>query len=333
MSNFNSMFPDFASRCVDLKNILTPLTYILLVGGMISSTISGHRSGAAYMRTFGRTIILIVVLTFLVSWGNQITSIVDSTVKNTLGVDPIKIYNDYQHALQVHKAAEGQRSWWQKAFELRATLLEAILTGIFWFLGWIASAIVWWAYVLQTAILFIGYGLSPIFVGFLAFQSLNEIGKRYFLNLVGVMLWPLGWGVAGLVTQSMITFMTDRSFLTTSVLGNDLYSFQNLIGIAFLGIWIIFSTIAAPIVMQNAIAMGASAGSQMFSSAFGAGRTAATGGALTLATVGTGVSGVAGAVTAGAVAASTGLESLATASLSDGNGGGSLIGSLVKMHP
>jgi hypothetical protein len=83
--------------------------------------------------------------------------------------------------------------------------------------------------------------------------------------------------------------------------------------------------------MQNAIAMGSSAGSQMFSSAFGAGRTAATSGALTLATAGTGVTGVAGAVTAGAVAATTGFESLACGSLSDGSS--SLIGSLVKMHP
>lgn len=332
MSDFNSMFPDFASRCAQLQNILTPLAYIFLVGGMIAATISGHRSGAAYMRTFGRTIMLIVVLTFLVSWGNQITSLVDSTVKNTLGVDPTQVYNNYQHALQVHKAAEGQRSWWQKAFELRATLLEAILTGIFWFLGWIASAIVWWAYVLQTAILFIGYGLSPIFVGFLAFQSLHEVGKRYLLNLAGVMLWPLGWGVAGLVTQSVMTFMTDRSFLTTSMLGNEAYTFQNLIGIAFLGIWIIFSTIAAPVIMQNAIATGSSAASDMFSGAFGSARIAASNTGMTVVAAGTGTSGM-GAVGAGIITAATAGESLGIAAMNGGSSGSTLIGSLVGMRP
>ena len=45
------------------------------------------------------------------------------------------------------------------------------------------------------------------------------------------------------------------------------------------------------------------------------------------------VTGIGGAMTAGAVAATTGLESLATASLNEGNGGGSLIGSLAKMQP
>jgi hypothetical protein len=67
-----------------------------------------------------------------------------------------------------------------KGFRVARFLLEAILTGILWFVGWIASALMWWAYVLQTAILFVGYSLSPIFIGFLAFQSLHEVGKDIF---------------------------------------------------------------------------------------------------------------------------------------------------------
>jgi hypothetical protein len=331
MPDFNSIFPNFSSNCVNLKNILTPLAYVLLVGGMISSTITGHRSGSAHLRTIGRTLVFIVVLTFLVSWGNAITSAVDSTVKQTLGVDPTQVYKDYQQALQVKQAANGEKGWWQKVFEWRASLLEAILTGILWFLGWIASAIMWWAYVLQTAILFVGYSLSPIFIGFLAFQSLQEVGKRYFLNLVGVMLWPLGWGVAGLITQGMISFMTDRSFLVSNpVLGDAEYSFQNLIGVAFLGVWVIFSTIAAPIIIQKVITTGTSPG-QLFSGAFAAGRTAIASGTTTLVTAGTGTSG-AGAVAAGAIAAMSGLESLGSASLNGGYGGGSLVGSLAGMR-
>jgi hypothetical protein len=90
--------------------------------------------------------VFIGLMTFLVAWGNFITSAVDSTVKNVLKVDPTKIYDDYQKALQMQKAAEGEKSWWEKAFEWRSSLLEAILTGIFFFFGWIAGALVWWAY-------------------------------------------------------------------------------------------------------------------------------------------------------------------------------------------
>lgn len=333
MGDFNTMFPNFAARCAELKDILTPLAYLLLVGGMICSTITGHRSGGAYIRTFGRTIVFIVLLTFLISWGNTITTVVDSTVKDVLRVDPAKIYEDYQNALAMKKAGEGERSWWERVFEWRASLLEAILTGIFYFFGWLAGVIVWWAYLLQTAILFIGYGLSPIFIGFLGFQTLHEVGKRFFLNLVGIMIWPLGWGVAGLVTQGMIDFMTDRSFLETSpILGNDLYSLQNLMGVAFLGVWLIFSTIAAPVIIQNAVATGLSAGSHLLSGAFTAGRTAVAAGATTLANVGTGVTGLGGAITAGVTSGATAFEALGAASLNGGHGGGSLIGSLSEMQ-
>lgn len=334
MPDFNSMFPNFTNRCVELMQMLMPVAYLLIVGGMISSTVTGHRSGSAYFRTFGRTIVFIVLMTFLVSWGNEICTVVDSTVKNVLRVDPSKVYDDYQQALQIQKAAAGERSWWEKVFQWQASLLEAIITGIFFVFGWIAGALMWWGYLLQKVILFLGYGLSPVFVGFLAFQSLHEVGKRYFLNLVGVMLWPLGWGVAGLVTQSMIDFMTDRSFLRAYPIvgGTDLYSLQNLMGVAFLAIWLIFSTIAAPVIIQKAIATGSLAASHLLSGAFAAGRTAVATGATTLATAGTSATGVGGAVTVGAITAATTFESLAGASLNGGYGGGSMVGSLAEMR-
>jgi len=334
MPDFNTLFPNFTSRCVELMEMLMPVAYLLIVGGMISSTVTGHRSGAAYMRTFGRTIVFIVLMTFLVSWGNEISTVVDSTVKNVLRVDPSKVYDNYQQALEMQKAAAGERSWWEKVFQWQASLLEAIITGFFFVFGWIAGALMWWAYLLQKVILFLGYGLSPIFIGFLAFQSLHEVGKRYFLNLVGVMLWPLGWGVAGLVTQSMIDFMTDRTFLRAYPIvgGTDLYSLQNLMGVAFLAIWLIFSTIAAPVIIQKAIATGSMAAAHLLSGAFAAGRTAVATGATTLATVGTSATGVGGAVTAGAITAATAFESLAGASLNGGYSGGSLVGSLAEMR-
>ena len=186
----------------------------------------------------------------------------------------------------------------------------------------LASAIEWWAYILQTAILFIGYSLSPIFIGMLAFPSLQQTGRNYLLNLVGIMIWPLGWGVAGLVTQGMIDFMTDQSFLSSSSAPNTLYSLQNLMGLAFLGIWIIFSTIAAPIAIQRAITTGQSAASSLFSGAASAGRAAATAGATTFAGGGAG-----GIRTAFAAAAAT--EAMVNSSLGES---GSIIGSLAQMN-
>jgi hypothetical protein len=197
-----------------------------------------------------------MLIVFLPTWGNQIVSIVSDTVTNTLEVDPAKIHDQYQAALQLKKSPDGNQSWREKLLSF-PSIMEALVSAVFMVLGWLASAIERWAYILQTAILFIGYSLSPIFFGMLMFPSLQQTGRNYLLNLVGIMIWPLGWGVAGLMTSGMIDFMTDQSFLSSSSAPNTLYSLQNLMGLAFLGIWIIFSTIAAPIAIQRAICTAA----------------------------------------------------------------------------
>jgi hypothetical protein len=160
---------------------------------------------------------------------------------------------------------------------------------------------------------------------------LQNVGRNYLLNLLGIMIWPLGWGVAGLITQGMIDFMTDQSFLNSGQTGGTvLYSLQNLMGLAFLGVWIIFSTIAAPVVIQKSIGRGESAASAFFKGGFGAGRAAATTAATTMASGG--AAGIKGAIAAGAMAAAAGTESLASASMNEGRDSGSLIGSLAQMN-
>ncbi|HEU6448281.1 MAG TPA: type IV secretion system protein [Verrucomicrobiae bacterium] len=326
MNNFNSIFPNFTNQCVQLQQLLLPVAYVLLIAGTISTVLTGQRSGDAYMRSLVRLLVLVVILNFVVSWGNTVSSVVDSTVKNVLHVDPTQIYNQYQNALQMQKTPQSDSSWWQKVFSVTATIFESLISAFLWALGWIASAIVFYAYMIQKIILYFGYALAPIFVGFFAFGSLYDIAKRYFLNLVGVMIWPLGWGVAGLITQGLIDFMTDQSFLHTGGFqGISGYSLQNFMGAAFLGIWIIFSTIAAPVIISKSISFGSLAGSYLMSGAAAAGRSAV----VTAATVGTSVAsaGGGGAAVAGAIAGTgAGLESLV--GTSTGVSGGSLIGSL-----
>jgi TrbL/VirB6 plasmid conjugal transfer protein len=337
MTDFNSIFPNFINQAVQLKQILMPVAFVMITGGMISSIVTGDKSGNAYTRIIARTLVLIVVLTFLVTWGNTLTTIVDSTVKNVLHVDPTQIFNQYRAALDMQKSNDSTSSWWEKVFSIRATIFESLISAFLWCLSWVASAIVFFAYIVQKIILYMGYALAPIFIGFFAFRSLYDTARRYFLNLVGVMLWPLGWGIAGLVTQGLIDFMTDRSFLHTPVAmvgyvpvtGSDAYNFQNFIGAALLGIWLIFSTIAAPVIIAKSIAYGSLAGSQLISGAAKAGRA----GVATGATVGTSIAAGGGwAVPLGiAAGVGAGLESLAASSAE--MGGGSLISSLASVRP
>jgi hypothetical protein len=313
MGDFNSMFPNFLTQCLSLKTLLTPIAFLLITGGLIASTIAHHRSGNAQLQAIGKVIVLIMLIVFLPTWGNQIVSIVDDTVKNVLKVDPAKIHDQYQAALELKKSTDGNQSWWDKLFNFSTSIIESLMSVVFIILGWLASTIEWWAYILQSAILFIGYALSPIFIGMLAFPSLQNVGRNYLLNLLGIMIWPLGWGVAGLITQGMIDFMTDQSFLSSqSVSGALGYSLQNLMGLAFLGIWIIFSTIAAGNSAASSLLSGASAAAQKSAQA---GATAFAGNATT------------GIKSAIAIAAAS--EALVSSSMGENS---SVISSLAQMN-
>ena len=298
MNNFDTLFPNFTARCADLKSVLMPVAYLLLVTGMVSATIAGHRSAGASLRALGRTIVYIVLLTQVVNWGNQITLITDTTVRDVLQADPGNVYQQYNQALQVQKSNSSQNSWWEKLFNVGTSIFEALISGLLWVFGLLASTIVFYAYLIQKFILYIGYALSPIFIGFLAIRVLKPVGTNYLLALAGVMIWPLGWAAASLVTAGLIGFMTDQSFLwDQSVSGAAGYAFQNFIGVAILGVWLIFSTIAAPLIIQRAITHGAHVGAALISGVTTAASTAVAGGFITAGTFGSG-GGIAGAAMA-----------------------------------
>ena len=81
--------------------------------------------------------------------------------------------------------------------------------------------------------------------------------------------------------------MTDQSFLQNSTLsGGAGYGLQNFIGVGLLGVWLIFSTIAAPIIIQKALTEGYQAGAALLTGATGAALSGLATGATTAAALG-----------------------------------------------
>ncbi len=166
-----------------------------------------------------------------------------------------------------------------------------------------------WAYIIQKVVLFIAYALSPLLIGLMAIPALRSVGSRFLLNLTGVLLWPLGWGVAALVTQGILDYMTDPSvkFLELSGVG---YRLQTSVGVGVLAFWIVFSTVAAPALIQKVFSSGALGGMEILSHATGGFlQTAATTAGAAAAAAGTGLP----LVTAGAAGMAAVLSAVSTA--------------------
>jgi len=289
MATFDSIFPTFLAKCADLHTLLLSVAFALFVTGIIVTVVHRFTHRTA-LNLLLRLLLLTSLLVFLPAWGNQLQSLLQNDVLSGLGVDPTQVYQQYNQLLvtKMNDSSSTSSSWWDIMGKLTSITVDLIITAVLWLVGEFASLMLFWAYIFQKIILNLGYALSPLLIGFMAIPALKHIGNRYLLNLVGVILWPLGWAVAALVTQGILDFMSDQSFLTVDST-STLYTLQNLIGLVVVAFWIIFSTVAAPVIIQHVITSGTQAGGALLAGGVSSAlQTAATtaGAAATASTTG-----------------------------------------------
>ena len=308
MASFESIFPTFLQKCAELNELLRIVAFALFIVGTIMLVTHGF-TGKALMMHMVRLLVLTALLVFLPQWGNQLQSLVQSSILSGLGVDPSNVQDQYNQLLVIKRDTGSDHSWWDILGDVRGFTVEVLISGILWLVGQFASLMLFWAYIIQKFILFTGYALSPLLIGLMAIRPLRSVGSRYLMHLVGVLLWPLGWAVAALITQGILDFMTDPSLKYLDPTAT-FYTLQESIGVLVIAFWIVFSTIAGPVVIQKVLNHGTLAGGQLISGAVSSFlQTAATtaGAAAVGSTTGMPL------VTAGAAGLAASLSTLSTA--------------------
>ncbi len=265
MASFESLFPTFLQKCAELHELLRIVAFMLFIVGTIMFVVHGF-TGKTLMLHMVRLFILTALLVMLPQWGNQVQSLVQTSILNGLGVDPSNVQDQYNNLLVIKRDTGSDHSWWDILGDLSGFTVEIIISGVLWLVGEFASLLIFWAYIIQKFILFSSYALSPLLIGFMAIRPLRSVGSRYLMNIVGVLLWPLGWAVAALITQGILDFMTDPSFKFIDPTAT-LYSLQATVGVVVVAFWIVFSTIAAPLVIQKVLTSGALATGQLLAGA------------------------------------------------------------------
>ena len=265
MASFESLFPTFLQKCAELNELLRIVAFMLFIVGTIMLVVHGF-SGKTLMLHMVRLFVLTALLVMLPQWGNQVQQLVQTSILNGLGVDPSNVQDQYNQLLVVKRDAGSDHSWWDILGDLNGFTVEILISGVLWLVGEFASLLMFWAYIIQKFILFTSYALSPLLIGFMAIRAFRSVGSRYPMNIIGVLLWPLGWAVAALITQGILDFMTDPSFKFIDPTAT-IYSLQATIGVVVVAFWIVFSTIAAPLVIQKVLASGVLAGGQLLAGA------------------------------------------------------------------
>lgn len=297
---------------------LAPVAFVLIVFSLWSNVANGNRSATMYLRAMVHAIVIVLLLSQFDGWLKTGETVVDSLVKDTLQADPGAVYEKYK-AMSASSSDDAEGGFWHSIFNLsEKNLFKPIITAVLWTVQFIAKVVVFIAYIVYKVALAFAIAASPLFIGFLSVRSLSSIGVRFVLSTVGILLWPLGWGFAALVTDTLLELMAQQSFVEFT----GLEDLRNLLAIATAGLWIIFSSIAAPLVIQKMISEGTNAGTALLSGGWRAARAGVSGAASTGAALA--ASGVA-APAAALGAAGAGAMAFGSSSLS-GHGSSSIPG-------
>jgi hypothetical protein len=303
LPTFARLFPNFRDQCLQLHTLLLPIATVLLVCGLIGE-FQHARSARPVLRSIATTGVIVIAIAIYGDW-TDLASDALKTVSDQMQANPERTAQRYLEVL-VAKDVPAEKTGWF-GLPSGAQMVEALLWGFLSVVGFIAQFTLWAAYLLQKFFVGLGYAFSPVFLGMLALRSTASIGVRYILGTVGILAWPLGWAAASIGTSNLIDLATEQGL----IISTNVYGLQTILAGAFIGAWIVLTTLLAPVIIQGALSSGMQIGSALLGGAVTAGAAAASGGATAAASMATGGAGgvgmalAAGASAAGSLAGST----------------------------
>jgi hypothetical protein len=170
-------------------------------------------------------------------------------------------------------AAKATGTLWQALSNASTgfqTALEAGFVMICCVLGMLAM---WIMSLLQQVLTQVCIAVSPIFLGCILIPPLGQMASRFFTNYLAVCCWPIGWGISNLVTVALLNLALNPS-------NNTGLGAWNFFGGGFIwwigvGLWALFSSVAAPWLVTKALSAGENPLVSLFSAGVSTAQTTA----------------------------------------------------------
>src|SRR5260221_5481055 len=302
MNFITSLLPSFMSAVLKLHTLLLPVCLVLAFAGLIYKITSlwRERSLTALFPYLVKMLIAFVLLGLMAGWGDSLTGMV-TDLNSQLGLNQANVLNDYAQAVATKlgvnvnstgTAATNQNPQDQQGNPLSGFLngagnvasnigklfqtvamgadgLAAAMMGIFVLIcSMLGMLAMWLVQLVQQILLAVCIGISPIFFGCLLIPPLGQLAARFFTNYVALVLWPLGWGIANLVTKALIDLAVNPS--SNAGLGAFNFLGGGYVWWLGLGLWALFSSIAAPWLVTKALSAGENPMVALFGGSMGA---------------------------------------------------------------
>jgi hypothetical protein len=230
-----------------------PWAFILLLVAFIFEFWAAPPSPFGMMKFIIQIFLVVLVLANSSSLITNGQTLVQNWVQQNIPARPENVAARYQQELaQAQNAPSANKSFWSKLFS--SNWFDAIIYAFLTMLSWLAMGIMFLVYTLQRSVLLLCWAVSPLLFPLLAIRPLSYLGLRHVLRILAIMLWPVGNALAATVTDGLIGAAVNQNFLAShSVAGSLGYGLQNLLVLTVITIWIIFSTVLAPVFIQRMV--------------------------------------------------------------------------------
>jgi hypothetical protein len=250
------------SGCNVVYEALTPWVFVAAFGMLVYEAFKVFQGSTSSLTgALLRIAVAVGLLTNFQTWTGEIGSAINGTVQSIgNGQGQQQLMATYASILKnpggsTNNSGSGNQggnpvtAFWQYITNAQAAVGDQMLRVLLWLWGIVAYALNWLMQLLQQFLLLMTIAAAPAFVGLWMLTGTRSIGMRYFLTLMSLELWPLGWALGNIVTKQLLAAVDSTGGLWLQIAASVF---------VVLGLWIIINAVFWPLVISKALISGGS---------------------------------------------------------------------------
>ena len=238
---FSELFPELLQEARDLNDVCVLVAMVVIFAGLILSAWRGAFGDLSEtMRAVAGVAVLAIAIRFFPDWVDEIQRAAAGLVDH-LGADPSRSHQEFARIV-TGATDDRDLDLWDVLWAEEGGVGKAFIYAIVLLVGRLAWIIVWLAWLLQHIILVFAIALSPVFLAMFSINATRGIAVSFVMSFLGVLLWPLGWSIAGIMTDALLRLaaanrihVVDEPYIPT--LGTQTLSF-----LLVLSLWMLVTT-------------------------------------------------------------------------------------------
>lgn len=326
---------NLADICYDLNETLILFAFTFAFAGLLLHAYKASLSGSweGIMGHLLTTGLVAAIIPFFPQWlVEDIRPALSDTLLAELNLDPVGLFENFGDSfgdLDIDTDPSGLIGLFIDPLAIIDYIANIVAAFCMIFIGLVCYVIFFFAYQVQICALYVGAAVSPIFFGMFLFDETRKTGTTYFIGLIAICFWPLGWGLGLMLADFLLQTGIDIIILLAATLrlgaiGLVIETVAIFCLVIAVAMWIMFVLFKAPALIQAAITSGAQIGTAFAGQAV----SAAMGGASAGVAVSSSVAGMVPIVGSSASSAISGAGGMATnvgnqiGGIGGGGGGG-----------